>query len=74
MPTTFTLSPDGAIAAPVSSDTLEAALRWQDHVDAGRLGRRGPVRPQIAANRARTEDILRRAATARRAALARAGF
>lgn len=74
MPGIFTISPDGALTAPVEFDTLEAALRWQAHVDAGRIGKRRPARPDILANRARTEAILRRAAVARRAARARAGF
>ncbi len=60
MPHTFPTTPDGALTAPHDTDTIEAARRWQAHVDAGRIGRpRRPARPEIAANRARTEAIFR---------------
>lgn len=43
-------------AAPF--DQADARARWQAHLDAGRIGRRLPVDPAIAAVRAANEAVL----------------
>jgi hypothetical protein len=53
-------------ARPHPDEHLDAAARWQAHVTAGRLGRRLPVDPAVAAIRDANEAIfLRRAGAAR---------
>lgn len=43
---------------PASADQLDTQARWQAHVDAGRVGRRLPVDPAVAAIRHADEAIL----------------
>ncbi|MCW3848648.1 hypothetical protein OF829_15540 [Sphingomonas sp. LB-2] len=61
---------------PHPADALRAAREWQAHLDAGRLTAAAPraPSPQIVANRARTETLLRAHAAARREALRTTGF
>lgn len=70
MPGTFQVAQDGAITAAQLSDRDRAATEWQAHLDAGFLTSAAPrtASPEIAANRARTERILRDHAAAVRAA------
>lgn len=70
MPGIFTPTETGAIATPHPDDTTRAAIEWQAHLDAGRLtAATGPgTTPEIAANRANTEALLRAHAAATRAA------
>lgn len=55
----------------LAPDTHSAVTEWRSHLEAGRLTAAAPATPapQIAANRARTEAILRAHAAAHRAAL-----
>lgn len=45
-----------------SQDPDDAAhtLGWLAHLEAGRIGNNPPTPPQVAANRARNEEVLRR--------------
>ena len=40
-------------------DTVRHVMAWQAHVDAGRIGTRIPVSPEIAANRDRCTALAR---------------
>ena len=40
-------------------DIPDPVAEWQAHVDAGRIGRRLPVDPEVEANRTRTEALFR---------------
>ncbi|MBO9715171.1 hypothetical protein [Sphingomonas sp.] len=75
MPHRFTLTPDGAFAAPspVGTDARQPALHWRERLEAGRLAAAiGPrTRPGIVANRARADAILGAHAAALRAARSR---
>ena len=68
MPGIFHVTRDGAITAAQLSDRDRAAIEWQAHLDAGRLtAASGPrTTPEIAANRTRTEAIVRAHAAAHR--------
>ena len=68
MPGIFHATHDGAITAAQLSDRDRAAIAWQAHLDAGRLtAATGPgTTPEIAANRARTQAIVRAHAAAQR--------
>jgi hypothetical protein len=69
MPQVFTAAPDGAIAVPHRADADAHFRNWQSHLEAGRLAAAAkPTRPEIIANRACTEAILRAHAAAIRAA------
>ena len=59
MPTDPT-EPPPAYCIPHAAGADEHLLRWQAHVDAGRIGHRPAPDPAILANHARTARILRR--------------
>lgn len=48
-------------------DHHDIADAWQAHVDAGRIGNRPPMSPEIRANLARTEALFAALAAERRA-------
>lgn len=50
---------------PVPADQADTQARWKAHLDAGRIGRRLPVDPAIAAIRDANEAILLGRNTAR---------
>lgn len=74
MPNSNTIAAGYNVPAAHPSSAEEAFLRWQAHVDAGRIpvlseaegGTRPPCPPAVAANRAATDALFRTIARDRR--------